>query len=191
LLEKRKDYTLRAKDHKEKRKRLKVLREKADQRNPDEFSFGMMSSKTLNGVKVGDRGNKALSHDVVMLLKTQDVGYIRTVLQKTKIERRKAESAAILKDTVETTAKPRKIFVDSIEQQADYVNQDAAEAEDDSDNSDSDGKPVPEPLRALKKRERELTTALHELEIQRAKMSHSIGGINKDGVKYKVRARKR
>jgi U3 small nucleolar RNA-associated protein 11 len=149
----------------------------------------MMSSKTLNGVKIGDRGNKSLSHDVVMLLKTQDAGYLRTVLQKTRIERRKAEHAATLTKTVDKTSQPRKIFVESIEKQAEYADQD--DGQDDSEDSDDDDKPLPENLRALKKRERELTTALHELEMQRAKMSNSIGGINKDGVKFKVRGRKR
>jgi U3 small nucleolar RNA-associated protein 11 len=149
----------------------------------------MMSSKTLNGVKIGDRGNKSLSHDVVMLLKTQDVGYLRTVLQKTRIERRNAEHATTLTETVQKTSQPRKIFVDSIEQQAEYGEQDGAE--EDAEDSDDDDKPVPEKLRALKKRERELGTALHELEMQRARMSNSIGGTNKDGVKFKVRGRKR
>jgi U3 small nucleolar RNA-associated protein 11 len=189
LLEKHKDYSLRAKDHKEKRKRLKILREKASERNPDEFSFAMMSSKTLKGVKVGDRGNKALSHDVVMLLKTQDAGYLRTVLQKTKLERQKAENAFALTNTVESTAKPRKIFVDSIEEQAQFVDED--DAQDEWDDSESDDKPRPETLRALKKREQELATALLELDLQKARMSNSIGGVNKNGVKYKVRSRKR
>ncbi|KAL9082284.1 MAG: hypothetical protein Q9159_006545 [Coniocarpon cinnabarinum] len=43
LLEKRKDYRLRAADHKAKQIHLKRLREKAAARNPDEFSFKMMS----------------------------------------------------------------------------------------------------------------------------------------------------
>lgn len=46
LLEKKKDYTLRAKDFHFKEKRLKALREKAAQRNPDEFYFKMINTKT-------------------------------------------------------------------------------------------------------------------------------------------------
>ena len=46
-------------------------------------------------------------------------------------------------------------------------------------------------LDALKKRERDLMAAEHELELQRAKMSGSIGGVTKAGVKWKVRERKR
>ncbi|KAE9970606.1 hypothetical protein EG328_006143 [Venturia inaequalis] len=98
ILEKHKDYSLRAKDHNEKRRRLKVLKEKATFRNPDEFHFGMMSAKTIDGMKVGDRGNKALSHNVVKLLKTQDAGYIRTTLQKTRKERERLEQEIQIAD---------------------------------------------------------------------------------------------
>ena len=46
LLEKKKDYVLRAKDFHSKEKRLKALREKAAQRNPDEFYFKMINANT-------------------------------------------------------------------------------------------------------------------------------------------------
>ena len=46
-------------------------------------------------------------------------------------------------------------------------------------------------LEAVKERERTLLAAEEELEKQRAKMSASVGGVNKDGVKFKIRARKR
>jgi hypothetical protein len=61
-----------AADHKSKQKRLKILKEKAALGNPDEFSFKMMSSRTKDEVKVGERGNQPLRHEVVKLLKTQD-----------------------------------------------------------------------------------------------------------------------
>ena|SRR6185369_5292565 len=46
LLEKHKDYVLRAKDYNFKQKRLKSLKEKALFRNPDEFYFKMINART-------------------------------------------------------------------------------------------------------------------------------------------------
>jgi U3 small nucleolar RNA-associated protein 11 len=46
-------------------------------------------------------------------------------------------------------------------------------------------------LRAIRKRESELVAAEEELELQRAKMNNTVGGVNKNGVKFKVRERKR
>jgi U3 small nucleolar RNA-associated protein 11 len=80
LLEKHKDYVKRAKDYHSKEDRIRKLRQKAAERNKDEFYFGMISSKTKNGVHIQDRGNEAMPVDVVKLLKTQDVGYVRTLV---------------------------------------------------------------------------------------------------------------
>lgn len=80
LLEKHKDYVLRAKDHHKKRDMLKRLSEKAAMRNKDEFYFGMINSSTRNGVHQHARPTEQLDNDVVALLKTQDVGYIRASL---------------------------------------------------------------------------------------------------------------
>ena len=46
LLEKHKDYVLRARAYHSKEKRIKALQEKARFRNPDEFYFKMDSTKT-------------------------------------------------------------------------------------------------------------------------------------------------
>ena len=91
LLEKKKDYQKRAKDYNKKKVLLKSLREKAADRNEDEFYFGMMSRRAgpgsaltkgrgaFTGAVEGDRGNKAMDVDTVRLLKTQDLGYLRTM----------------------------------------------------------------------------------------------------------------
>ena len=42
----------------------------------------MIKGKTKDGVALGDRGNEALSTDIVKLLKTQDVGYVRLQIAK-------------------------------------------------------------------------------------------------------------
>ncbi|GFP56830.1 hypothetical protein ACSS6W_004650 [Trichoderma asperelloides] len=106
LLEKHKDYSLRAKDYNQKKKQLKALREKAADRNEDEFYFGMMSrkgpgskiktGKTWNGRVEGDRGNKDLDMDTVRLLKTQDLGYVRTMKQVAVKELARLEEQFVL-----------------------------------------------------------------------------------------------
>ncbi|KAK0552724.1 hypothetical protein OC846_002787 [Tilletia horrida] len=88
LLEKHKDYVQRAKDHHEKRDRLKRLREKAEMRNKDEFYFGMIRSRTNEGVHVQERGAPVLDNDTALVLKTQDAGYLRN---KIKSERKQIE----------------------------------------------------------------------------------------------------
>lgn len=258
LLEKRKDYKLRAADHRQKKQKLKLLSEKARQRNPDEFSFKMMSSKVdKDGKKVADRGNVALSTDVVKLLKTQDAGYIRTMLQMARKERAELEQRLILEEEGEVRALrdgdrgksgKHRVYVDNAQQQqefdedtwfgrgADIPDRSQSigghtiyEGEDDVEQEEEDDEIAPiNPgaktlskkqleaketarlekrafqrsrdqaqsrtairLQAVKKRERDLVAAEEELELQRAKMNNTVGGVNKHGVKFKVRERKR
>ncbi|KAG9844945.1 U3 small nucleolar RNA-associated protein 11, partial [Aureobasidium melanogenum] len=120
LLEKHKDYSLRAKDHNEKKRRLKVLREKAAQRNPDEFAFGMITRTTKKGVQQSTRGKEngsqaPMNMDTVKLLKTQDAGYLQTVLQQTRRAREKIEKQAVLMTTgVDASSiSKRKVFDDN------------------------------------------------------------------------------
>lgn len=191
-----------------------------------------MSSRTVDGVKVGERGNKALGQEVVMLLKSQDAGYLRTVLQKTRVERKKLESSLIINTDLEEGGSTvlgkrgkkgeKKIFVESVEEQKEFAKSRRKDDVDTDDEEDSEncipkgddfeefsdeesGSEASEEetatpshrksqlnmLEALRKREEELVIATRELELQRAKMSNSIGGTNKNGVKFKIRERKR
>ncbi|KAH7665023.1 Small-subunit processome Utp11 protein [Dioscorea alata] len=50
ILEKHKDYVVRAKSFHQKEETLKKLREKAAFKNPDEFSFAMINSRMVDGV---------------------------------------------------------------------------------------------------------------------------------------------
>lgn len=87
LLEKHKDYVLRARDFNSKRERLHSLKVKAQNRNPDEFYFRMESQKTQKGIHSLNSG-AIVDEDVLKLLKTQDRAYI--TLQK-QMERKKIE----------------------------------------------------------------------------------------------------
>lgn len=55
LLEKKKDYKLRADDYHRKERRIKALQARARNKNQDEFAFGMMNKKLRN--RVGKRNS--------------------------------------------------------------------------------------------------------------------------------------
>lgn len=84
LLEKHKDYVIRAKAYHKKEESIRRLKEKAAFRNPDEFYFKMIKTKTVDGVhRLESEANK-YTQEELMLMKTQDIGYI---LQKLQSER--------------------------------------------------------------------------------------------------------
>ncbi|KAJ3214336.1 UTP11-like, U3 small nucleolar ribonucleoprotein [Dinochytrium kinnereticum] len=76
LLEKKKDYVLRAKDYNSKQRRLKAMREKALMKNPDEFYFAMINSKVKDGVHTKSKTRDNYDQDYLKLLKTQDQNYV-------------------------------------------------------------------------------------------------------------------
>ncbi len=242
-------YSKRAKDYNEKKARLKILRQKAAERNPDEFTYSMLSSRSKGGRKFSNRGNPILSQDAVKLLKTQDSGYLRTTLSKTrraveKIEQgfvlREGQTAEVLGGRACQAEAQHVVFVDSREEQKAYtpgtaaasrsnhirlaqkslikhtpddfegesvndvlqkipMSRRAARREDEASKKDKlqsklhrkEQNARRAKLAALKTRERDLVDAEYELELQRAKMSNSIGGVTKAGVKWKPRERKR
>ncbi|SCV01483.1 LAME_0G16490g1_1 [Lachancea meyersii CBS 8951] len=86
FLEKHKDYVKRAQNFHQKEATLKILREKAQQRNPDEYYHGMHSrSVDARGLLKQSRHARdedpSLSTAQVKLLKTQDANYVRTLRQ--------------------------------------------------------------------------------------------------------------
>ncbi|KAG6550824.1 hypothetical protein Mapa_007620 [Marchantia paleacea] len=100
LLEKHKDYVLRAKDFHKKETEIKILKEKASFRNPDEFYFKMINSQTVNGVHREKKGGKQYTQEEIMLMKTQDFRY---VLNKSQAESKKVER---LQSVLHQTAQP-------------------------------------------------------------------------------------
>ncbi|KAJ5161795.1 Small-subunit processome Utp11 [Penicillium capsulatum] len=105
ILEKHKDYSLRAKDYNAKKAKLKRLEEKARDRNPDEFNFGMMGGRNGQQGRHG-RGTigrdsataRGLSHEAIKLLKTQDKGYLRTVGERARREIERLEREVQLQE---------------------------------------------------------------------------------------------
>ncbi|XP_078430367.1 embryo sac development arrest 14 [Wolffia australiana] len=89
LLEKHKDYVVRAKAFHQKEETLRKLREKAAFRNPDEFYFKMIKTRTSDGVHKPESIANKYTQEELMLMKTQDTGYILQKIQsdKKKIER--------------------------------------------------------------------------------------------------------
>lgn len=88
LLEKHKDYIVRAKAFHKKEDALKKLSEKAAFRNPEEFYFKMVNTRTVEGVHRAAIEDNKYTHEELMLMKTQDIGYI---LQKIQSEKKKIE----------------------------------------------------------------------------------------------------
>ncbi|GER52530.1 U3 small nucleolar RNA-associated protein 11 [Striga asiatica] len=89
LLEKHKDYVKRAQAYHQKEQAIQKLKEKAAFKNPDEFYFKMVKTRMVNGVhRLESEANKYTKEEL-MLMKTQDIGYIFQKLQteKKKIER--------------------------------------------------------------------------------------------------------
>ena len=230
------------------------MRQKAADRNPDEFHFAMMSSRTRDGgQKVADRGNEALSQDAVRLLKTQDAGYLRTIAQKTRISLEHVEQAVALGDGTffiptddASRIKGQKhiAFVDTKADQVIWASSEGRKQEShaffkessllERDNEEDtrvddayvvheasprtrqlekfEGSEQPtshevvlarkrrkrehekkrKTLQALRRRATDIRAAELELEVQRARMNHSIGAVNtKGGTKFKIRERKR
>lgn len=91
LLEKKKDYVLRAKDFHRKEDELKKMREKAAFKNPDEFYFKMAHTKMENGVHRKARGEQH-THDEMRAFKREDASYLmlKQTAEAKKIERLRA-----------------------------------------------------------------------------------------------------
>ncbi|CAK8543672.1 unnamed protein product [Lathyrus sativus] len=90
VLEKHKDYVIRAKAFHKKQDTIRKLKEKALNRNPDEFSFKMISSRLVDGVH---RKNQDIIHHVT---KNNEM---KPILQKIDDEKKKIKK---LKTTIDS-----------------------------------------------------------------------------------------
>ncbi|KAF7801397.1 putative U3 small nucleolar RNA-associated protein 11 [Senna tora] len=115
FLEKHKDYVVRAKAFHKKEETIRKLKEKAAFRNPDEFYFKMIKSKVVDGVhRPLSEANKH-SQEELMLMKTQDIGY---VLQKAQSERKKIEKLTATLHSLDNQPSDRHIYYAEDRQEA-------------------------------------------------------------------------
>ena len=116
LLEKHKDYVLRAKDYHRKQDQLKLLREKARNKNPDEFYYKMINTRTRNGVHVVE-DKKQYTPDQLKMMKSQDLNYARMkrISEKKKVERLQC-SLHLIAEQSDKPANSHTVFVDSKEE---------------------------------------------------------------------------
>ncbi|EEB06953.1 U3 snoRNP-associated protein Utp11 [Schizosaccharomyces japonicus yFS275] len=115
LLEKKKDYLQRAQDYKTKQKKLKRLREKALERNPDEFYYEMVNKKTKDGVPITEREDSTINMDAIKILKTQDAGWIRMhrEIEQSKIEQLESQMHTVGALRMDGERRKHTLFVDT------------------------------------------------------------------------------
>ncbi|KAF3201896.1 hypothetical protein TWF679_011183 [Orbilia oligospora] len=202
-LEKHKDYALRAQDYNSKKARLKILKSKASERNPDEFYFGMVNARTRDGgVLVKERGaggndSRVMGMDRVRGLKIQDKAYLRVMGDVERRKREKLEEELVfvgvdgvsggidggkkkLFDEEGNVIKPAKGKKKKV------VDEDEMDWEDEDDDEDEGPKPTKAEQKAAKarmakykelearmKREAELRGMERELDAQREFMGKS------------------
>lgn len=123
LLEKKKDYKQRAKYYNSRAARLKLLKEKASFRNPDEFYHAMSRMSTKDGVvtRVVDQSNAYAipianrTLDQRLLVETQDRKYVTHKLSTAHAKLGKLKNHLHFLDAVRAVPRKHVIFADDDE----------------------------------------------------------------------------
>lgn len=179
------------------------------EKNPDEFYFGMMKKsgpstqgKKATGTLNGDRGNQVLNQEAVRLFKTQDLGYVRTMRNKTQKEvdqlKRRVMGIEAEGERIVFVEGDKEDLEDRMEEevQREEEEEDAKDEEREKKLNrvrDKEQAKLEAQLEMAEKRLESLMQAEEALDLARKKMAKtmSVGGTNKNGVKFKVRERKR
>jgi U3 small nucleolar RNA-associated protein 11 len=118
ILEKKKDYTVRAKDYHRKEDRINAIKQKGAMKNPDEFYFGMHNAQVKDGkhrktiAAEKKLFEEEVGNDTVRIMKDQDLKYIRMQKQK---DLKKVEKLRSSLHFLEAPSSKRKhtVFVES------------------------------------------------------------------------------
>lgn len=116
ILEKKKDYKLRARDYHQKQNKLKDLRLKAQNKNPDEFYFHMINSEIQEGRHHEKDKPETYTEDQLKLMQSQDINYInlKRGTEIKKVER--LQSTLHLLDIEKKAINKHVFFVDTKKQ---------------------------------------------------------------------------
>jgi U3 small nucleolar RNA-associated protein 11 len=167
------------------------------------------TGKNRTGTVNGDRGNEVLSQEAVRLFKTQDLGYVRTMRNKALKEvqvlemrakgiRGEGKKVVFVDDEVEQRRRAGEVEVEE-----DDIDMDDEDKEEETKISieeknrqklqQKETDKLEGRLEVARERLKALTQAEEALDLQRAKMAKSptVGGVSKQGVKFKARERKR
>ncbi|KAL8167590.1 hypothetical protein V2J09_009089 [Rumex salicifolius] len=118
LLEKHKDYVERARVFHKKEDTLRKLREKAAFRNPEEFYFKMINTKVVGGVHRAESEANKYTAEELMLMKTQDIGY---VLQKLQSEKKKLEKLKASLHSLDNKPSDRHVYFAEDSEEAEEI----------------------------------------------------------------------
>lgn len=182
ILEKHKDYVVRAKAFHQKEEALRKLKEKASFRNPDEFYFKMIKSKTVGGIHRPESDAKQYTQEELMLMKTQDIGYI---LQKIQSEKKKVEKLSSMLHTLDSQRPNKHVYFAEDREEAKEIRSRSSQRstlptlEDVPENIKKKTAVSYKELEARKKRVNDLEKLLTEMTLQKE--------LQKKGKKRKLR----
>ena len=118
LLEKKKDYKLRAVNYHKNEDQLKALKRKAMDKNPDEFYMAMHKTQTEDGLHVIKRG-KTRTAEELKKIKEQDLAYLKLKGQmEMKHTQKLQDSLHMLDEQVLKKAKRKHVIFTDTEEEA-------------------------------------------------------------------------